>query len=589
MKKKLIVTFLCALAATALISACGETAKPSVSVLFDYECDIVDYTQVVVKGGTVQMPDKPKRDGYIFAGWFEKDGDGNYKEIPFDFIETKADAAITLYAKWEVAPKDMQKPPETAELSFSNGVLSVQTEENTEISFNDGAYSTETQFEIGYSARAKVCIRKTETAIANYSEPLVLYYSSAPDLSLISFEASQTDYQCVLTTVTGEDMYEYKFENSESWMTGNEFKDLTEKEEQSVSVRLRADGKYPVSDIAVTTVSVRLDTEMDTLDDVIYIWGGNVNTSTIALNTDAAGLNGAESRQSIVINDFDLTGYNDWAIKIPTGFTAFSADVKVLVSTTATITKDLPVTNGTGNYLGVIKLGKWQEIFGYNGDWIVTFAFPELVKGNAPKGTATIYLDNIVYYTQAEVDGYVWNEKRFVDNSTGTGDGDALADMQSKFDITLGTNGSLYKNYRNRYVLQTVANQINGNHVIKIKAPNITDISEFGGVSFAIDLQLAGSGVGKYPVYLLNYGKTVTATETLVGNENVTKIHEYTVDRVGGEFNGCEIVTITSAQLVAAGYDLTNLTDLTIVIRDVELTGGWWNIYNMFFFDFKVF
>jgi hypothetical protein len=137
--------------------------------------------------------------------------------------------------------------------------------------------------------------------------------------------------------------------------------------------------------------------------------------------------------------------------------------------------------------------------------------------------------------------------------------------------------------------LQTVASQVNGNHVIKIKTPKITDISKFNGVSFAIDLQLAGSGVGKYPIYLLESGKSVTASEALLSNANVTKIHEYTVDRVGGEFNGCEIVTITAEQLVAAGYDLLNLTDLTIVIRDVELTGGWWNVYNMFFFDFKVY
>ncbi|MBQ4269021.1 MAG: InlB B-repeat-containing protein, partial [Clostridia bacterium] len=496
MMKKRFLTFLCGLSVFCVFGAfsCGGNDTPSVSVTFDYGCEIADYTQTVDLGGTVQMPNKPKRDGYVFLGWFEKDESGNLKETAFDFIETPASDGLILYAKWVEAPKDMQKPPEKAELSYLDGVLTVVSEDDVEISFNGGEYGAQASLEVGESERVKVSVRKIETQTHNYSEPIELYYSTVPDLSKIVFSPSPDAYSCVLTSVTGEDIYEYKFEKDDEWQTGAEFFLSGDKAEQSVSVRLRADGNYPASAAVETTCAVRLDPERDTLDDISYIWGGSVNTSSFALNTDAEGLLGAESRQSIKIEDFDITGYNDWAIKIPAGFTAYSADVKVVLKTTATITKDLPVTNGTGEYLGVIKLNTWQKFYGYNGDWIFTLNFPSLNTVNKPTGTATVYLDNIVYYTQAEVDGGVWNANRFVDNSNGTGDGDAVADLETKFDITLGTNGSLYKNYKNRYVLQTKAASVNGNHVIKIKAPKIKDVSKFGGISVTIDLQMAGSG-----------------------------------------------------------------------------------------------
>ena len=589
--KKRFLTFLCGLSILCAFGAfsCGGNDTPSVSVTFDYGYDIADDTQTVDLGETVQMPNKPKRDGYVFLGWFEKDENGNLKETAFDFIETSAFDGLILYAKWAEAPKDMQKPPEYAELSYADGVLTVVSEDDVEISFNGGVYSAQSTLEVGESERVKVSVRKTETQAYNHSEPIDLYYSTAPDLSKIVFSPSQDAYSCVLTSVTGEDIYEYKFENDDEWQTGTEFFLSGDKAEQSVFVRLRADGNYPASASIETKCAVRLDPERDTLDDVAYIWGGSVNTSSIALNTDAEGLLGEESRQSIKIEDFDITGYNDWAIKIPAGFTAYSADVKVALTTTATVTKDLPVTNGTGEYLGVIKLNTWQKFYGYNGDWIFTLNFPLLNAVNKPAGTATVYLDNIVYYTQKEVDDGVWNANRFVENSVGKADGDAVADLEAKFEITLGTSGSLYKNFKNRYIIQTKAASVNGNHVIKIKAPKITDVSKFGGISFAIDMQMAGSGVGKFPLYMAKKGSAVSATEALADNSKVAKIHDYTVDVVGGKFNGCEIVTITAEQLTAAGYDLTNLNDLTIVLRDVDLTGGWWNVYNMYFFDFKVF
>ena len=335
--------------------------------------------------------------------------------------------------------------------------------------------------------------------------------------------------------------------------------------------------------------------EQDDLSMVDYIWGGSAATATISLNTDAEGLCGETSFRSIKIEDLDITGYNDYAVKIPTDCTAFSANIKVIVNTTSTITKDLPLTNGTGNYLGAVKLNEWQKVYASGGDWIVTFGFPELIGGDVnPAGTATIYLDNIEFFTEEMVKDGTWNPTCWVNNSVGTGDGDAIADIETKFDITLGTAGSLYKNYKNRYLIQTVAYSSNGSHTIKVKAPNVKDISNAKGISFAIDMQMNGSGAGEIPLYLIKKGTTYTSAELgalsdFSNQELFTKIHGYKVDMCGATFNGTEVVTITAEQLKAAGYDLTQLDDLTFVFRDVEINAGWWNVLNMYFYDFKLY
>ena len=131
--------------------------------------------------------------------------------------------------------------------------------------------------------------------------------------------------------------------------------------------------------------------------------------------------------------------------------------------------------------------------------------------------------------------------------------------------------------------------------MVKVKAPKVKDISQYNGVSFVIDMQMAGGATGgTYPLYLVKKGTTYTAAElkdlsNLSNTDIFTKIHDYKIDIVGGTFNGAEIVTISNEQLKAAGYDLTDLDDLTFIFRDVELSGSWWNIYNVFLYGFKLY
>ena len=205
-------------------------------------------------------------------------------------------------------------------------------------------------------------------------------------------------------------MYEYQFEGSKEWRQGTVFTNLMSQGEQKVYIRVRRDGKYPHSEVVQKKISVNLDTDTDLVERVSYIWGGSEDTATITQNTAAKGLCGTDSIRSIKIKDKDITAYNDYAIRIPEGYDAFSADVKLYLNTRSAITKDLPITNGTGQYLGAIKLNEWQKIYASGGDWIVTFAFPELVGGETnPAGSATIYIDNIVFYTKQEVENGTWN------------------------------------------------------------------------------------------------------------------------------------------------------------------------------------
>ena len=287
-------------------------------------------------------------------------------------------------------------------------------------------------------------------------------------------------------------------------------------------------------------------------------------------------------------------------MRIPSGYSAFSADIKVIVETETDISnKALPITNTAGHYLGVIELNKWQKIYASGGDWLFTLQFAQL-NVNGIAGTAVIYMDNIVYYTDAQVESDAFDPNRFVSNSNGTGDADAIADMESKFDITLGTSDSLYKNYKDRYIIQTVAGSTNGSHLIKIKNPAIKDISAFGGVSFAIDLDMNGN-LSSCPLYLVKQGVSYTADEAKnlsdFSDASVfTKIHDYKVIKSNGGangagFNGSERVVIDKETLINAGYDLTDLSDLTFVFRDLYQPGDgtWGNVYNMYFYDFLLY
>ncbi len=329
---------------------------------------------------------------------------------------------------------------------------------------------------------------------------------------------------------------------------------------------------------------------------------GSTATATISVNTDKEGLFMGSGVRSVKIEDFDITKDNEYMFNM-NGYDAFSADVKVDLNFDSAFTKDLPLTNDVGKYLGVVKLGEWKRIYSSDTSWAIYFKFDELVaEAGTPTGTATIYLDNITFYTADQVSNGSFDPNLWVANSTGVGDGDAIEDMKQKFEITLGTSGSLYKNYYNRYVIQTVAASANGSHTVKVIGPRFTDVSGYEGISFAIDLQIRGNWTGAtLPLYLVKNGASYT-TDQLNGMTNLSDstdfipIHNYTVDKVDAVnlnwiFNGSEIVRITKEQLETVGYDPANLNELTIAFCDVKgpTDGLWLNVFNMYFYDFRVY
>ncbi len=574
--------------------ACSNGGTEFYVVTFELGYDSAEsFTQKVVSGDIAQEPAFPKRDGFEFLGWYERQGEIE-SDVKFDFLNTKINKNVTLRAKWGSPAKDMPKAPEDVTCSFSEGVLTVSAPSQTEFSFNDGPYSSENTYTCGYGARVKVSVRMAQTQTTASSEPNVTYYTSIPDITAFSF--SSTEGNTLNVSVENSDIYEYMFEGCTEWETGTEFNNLENRKTQTLKIRVRADGNYRYSATVETTVQVKLG-DGDTLDRVTYLWGGSEEHSTISVNTDAVGLcvGGEDNSQSILIHDKDITGFNDWGIIIPTGYVRYSVDVKVVLNTTATVTKALPITNSTGRSLGVIELGKWQSFCAITNDWLFTLNFPSLSKASTITGTADIYLDNIKYYTQSEVDGGVLDANRWVADSTGTDDNDAVADMESKFDITLGATTSYYKNYKEKYVLSNNTDSANVSHLITVETPLVKDVSGKNGVSFAVDMQCRGTVGTEAPIYLLKKGVTIEQSE-LAGLSDFTdtskfiKIHSYKVEAVGDTFNGAEIVKITNEQLTAAGYDLTDISGLTIVYRDAPAqASGWLNLLNLFLYDFKVY
>ena len=590
----LATLMLCGIMALGAGVACSETPPDQATVTFELDYDsATPFTQNVLVGDIAQEPTNPQRDGYVFIGWYEKNADGTWKEEEFDFLSTEIQGALTLYARWEEIPKDVPNAPENASCSFEDGVLTVVSDEGTEISFNGGEYSSENTYACGYATRVTVRVRVAETEEMAASEPLETYFTSIPDVTAFTFSSETANELRV--SVENEALYEYKFEGSDEWQKGTSFTGLQNKKNQTVSIRVCADGSFGCSDSVSASVQVRLG-DGDALSLVGYTWGGSEATSIFSQNTDAVGLCGTDSSKSIKIHDYDITGYNDWIVNIPNGYVGYSADIKVVLDTESTITKALPITNDAGRSLGVIELGVWQKFVATDGNWRFTLSFPELLGGTAkPEGTADIYLDNITFYTAQEVTSGVADSARFVKNSSGTSDGDAIADMEEKFDITLGAGTSSYKNYKEKYVFANNTDSANVSHAITINSPLIKDVSGYNGISFAVDMQCRGTVDTEAPIYLLKKGVTLTQVELAAlsdfsNDDRFIQIHSYKVEITGDTFNGAEIVKISVEQLQAAGYDLTDVSGLTLVYRDApKQTSGWLNLLNLFLFDFKVY
>ena len=75
-----------------------DVAVNRYTVTFDYQGGGTNTTATVEEGNTVEQPETPVRDGYIFSGWY-LDAAGN---TPYSFASTVT-TSFTLYAKWEAA------------------------------------------------------------------------------------------------------------------------------------------------------------------------------------------------------------------------------------------------------------------------------------------------------------------------------------------------------------------------------------------------------------------------------------------------------------------------------------------------------
>jgi uncharacterized repeat protein (TIGR02543 family) len=92
MKKIIIIMLIATLAAVALTACAQRADENSYTVTFiDSSLGVVSYA----KGQNVPVPAEPKREGYIFRGWF---ADAECT-VPFDF-EAVRNENVSVYAKW---------------------------------------------------------------------------------------------------------------------------------------------------------------------------------------------------------------------------------------------------------------------------------------------------------------------------------------------------------------------------------------------------------------------------------------------------------------------------------------------------------
>ena len=56
---------------------------------------------------------KPVKENFVFAGWYEKNTDGSYKESEYDFSKP-VESDLSLYAKWDAAAVKLEADGITA-------------------------------------------------------------------------------------------------------------------------------------------------------------------------------------------------------------------------------------------------------------------------------------------------------------------------------------------------------------------------------------------------------------------------------------------------------------------------------------------
>lgn len=84
-----------------ILSACNNDLnyKSNYTVKFESFGGTEINDQLVDKGNKITLPDSPKKDGYIFNGWYISNEDFSL-ETKWDFLQHTVDCDIVLYAEW---------------------------------------------------------------------------------------------------------------------------------------------------------------------------------------------------------------------------------------------------------------------------------------------------------------------------------------------------------------------------------------------------------------------------------------------------------------------------------------------------------
>lgn len=335
--------------------------------------------------------------------------------------------------------------------------------------------------------------------------------------------------------------------------------------------------------------------DRDTIDKISYYpgWGGNTETANISVNTDKTGLTGEKSVQSILIEDFDITGYNDYCWQMG-GYSGFEADVKIVLSDNVKdVAKTIPVHfyDEGGNTLNVVPVNAWTKVFSATGNWGMMLSFPALESTDGNKISAKIYLDNVRFHT-AETIGTL-NGYRFANNSelTQIAGGDTSASEEK------GTWKIANPN------IAPSGEETHHNHAVVIKTA-VSDISDSNGFSFAVNAK-TWNGNNHHYFYIIPkkdiegltaekmdaYGQIQTTYE----EKGLIRVESYEATNPNNE-SGYQIIHISKEDLTAAGYDITDLDKVVIAFRnsvwntDASLgTTGWAAICSISFCDFKLY
>lgn len=457
-----------------------------------------------------------------------------------------------------------EKPNEiTYEFNKEHTEVTIFTEgENLEYTADGETWQDSNVFPVEKEKTMTLGARFKEDDTHKASEASIKIITTRPDETKFSVASTPDVFGSITVDLKGNpNIYEF------SVQLGPWSEDLVyEVEEETVNfrARLKKTALVDYSDFVSFDVSgITLNPDIDSAKAV------NVPHSSSAAevftNTDSEGLN---IREDVVNNrSFKLTTgtvANNFTFNIvkPDEYAGCSFDIKIMCDGYDD-TAYFMVDNEGGRYnlLGAGVVNEWKSVVLPRGYMALDFKDCS----SAQAGTFRLYIDNIEYLTESEVEEFNARSTKLIENadveSTTFLTPQEALDPSSARGVTFGADAKAF------LFTAPADNGYGWRYGVKFNDLKITDLTDYGGIAFYT--WMPSVTAGEYAFFTdasvvsnETYNDTNSSNRWSIKNNVLVGVH----DAARG---GWQKHYISKDALTAAGYDVTKFTSFTLLFCDI--------------------